>query len=289
MKRPALRTPGKTSEPGAESPAFEPESAAAGGALARGLRILQALVEATRPLSASEIAQACGLDVSTTQRLLKTLLHAGYALRDARSKRYLASPNVIFPLPLYHPWNVIRRDALPAILALRDKVGLTAGIVAFPLRERILLELAPGRDPLTPDYRTWMSSPLHASGSGKVLLASLAAPERQALLGAAPLKRYTDFTLSDRGALDKDLAQGHGRGYFFACDDYIVGLRVAAAPVHALDGGVVGCFFAAGGSASLPDGRLDEIGRAVKQSADLFSHASQSFRSLNDFVKACLR
>jgi DNA-binding IclR family transcriptional regulator len=75
----------------------------------------------------------------------------------------------------------------------------------------------------------------------------------------------------------------------FACDDYIVGLRVVAAPVHALDGAVVGCFFAAGGSASLPDERLDEMGRAVKQSADLFSQASQSFRSTHDFVKACLK
>jgi DNA-binding IclR family transcriptional regulator len=267
----------------------EPPAKAQGGALTRGLRILDALIQATRPLSASEVAQSLQLDVSTTQRLLRTLVSGGYALRDERSKRYLASPNVLFPLPLYHPWNLIRREATPAIVALRDKLGLTAGLVAYPLRQRILLELAPGRDPLTPDYRTWMSSPLHASGSGKILLASMPASERPALLGPAPLRTFTAFTITDPRELEKELAAGLARGYVFACDDYIVGLRVAAAPVVALDGTVVGCFFVAGGSASLPDERLDEMGLAVKQSADLFSHASQSFRSLNDFVKACIR
>lgn len=259
-----------------------------GGALGRGLKILGTLIQATRPLSATEVSQSCQLDVTTTQRLLRTLTASGYALRDEPTRRYLASPNVMFPVPLYHPWNLIRREATPALLALRDRLGLTTGVIAFPLRQRILLELAPGREPLAPDYRTGMSSPLHASGSGKTLLAALTPAERRSMLGPAPLKRFTPHTITDVDKLERDLAQGRERGYYLACDDYIVGFRVVAAPIVSVDRAVVGCFFAAGAAADLDGARLDEAGRIVKQSADLFSHASQSLRSHDDFVKACI-
>lgn len=257
---------------------------AASGSLHRGFRVLEAMVEATRPLSSLEIAQRCGFDPSTAHRLVQSLAAGGYLLRDEGSKRYVASPKVLFPLPLYHPWNVVRRDAQPALTALRDQLGSTVGLVMFCFGQRILLELAPGRDSLSPDYKTWLASPLHASGSGKILLASLSSAERRDRLGPEPYERFTARTATAAEALDRELEEGMARGYVLACDDYIAGFRVAAAPIRSADGTIIGCFFSSGRASGFPDERLHEIGLVLRQAADLFSRTTPSLRGVGEFL-----
>ena len=261
-----------------------PPTEKSGGSLARGFRILQVLIEATRPLTSAEIAHHCGFDPSTAHRLVQALASGGYVLRDQQTKRYIASPKVLFPLPLYHPWNVIRRDAMPALTALRDQLGSTVGFVAFCFGQRVLLELAPGRDPLSPDYKTWLTSPLHASGSGKILLMTKTPAERRGLLGSDPFERFSNHTTIHAKALDDELAESLARGYVLACDDYILGFRVVAAPIRAADGAVIGCFFSSGRASGFPDERLRDIGLVLKQAADLFSRTTPSLRGIADFL-----
>src|SRR5260370_41543766 len=63
----------------------------------------------------------------------------------------------------------------------------------WPLR----LHLSEGGDSLPP----------HCCASGKLLLAHLAAPERQRLLGLMPLQRFTERTITDRAVLESELAR----------------------------------------------------------------------------------
>lgn len=261
-----------------------PRSAKTSGSLARGFQILDILIAANRPLTSAEIAERCGFEPSTTHRLVQNLAARGFVVRSENTKRYLASPRVLFPLPLYHPWNVIRRDAMPALTALRDHLGSTIGLVLFMFGERVLVDLAPGKDPLSPDYKPWLSSPLHASGSGKVLLMSMGSEERRRILGTGPLERFTDETVQSLEALDAELAESLERGYVLACDDYIPGFRVVAAPIRTQDGAIIGCFFSSGRNAGFPDERLKAIGHSIKQTADLFSKTTPSLRGIADFL-----
>lgn len=52
-------------------------------ALSRGLNILRILVEATGPLSATDIARRCGLHQSSASRILATLAEEGYVRKDS--------------------------------------------------------------------------------------------------------------------------------------------------------------------------------------------------------------
>lgn len=259
-------------------------AANASGPLGRALRILEIAIEAARPLSSAEIAQRCGLDPSTAHRLVQALTGTGHLLRDEATKRYLPSPKLIFPLPLYHSWNLIRRDAAPALAALRDQLGLTTGFVVFYLGQRVLVELAPGRDPLSPDYSTWLSSPLHASGSGKILLLAASPAERKRLLGPPPYEKFTAHTVTDHAALERELEESADRGYVLASDDYIVGFRVVAAPIRMPSGAIVGCFFCSGRSAGFTDRAAPDIGLAVKHAAELFSRTAPSLQTMAELI-----
>jgi IclR family transcriptional regulator, acetate operon repressor len=253
--------------------------------LGRALQIVGALVDATRPLASAEIAKQCGIDASTAHRLVRSLVLEGYVLRNS-AKRYVASPKLLFPLPLYHPWNVLRRDAEPILLNLRDQLGFTTGLVVFCLGERILVELMTGRDALSPDYRTWLASPLHASGSGKVLLMAVPAPVRRSLLGAEPLEKFTDHTVTSLAKLESELGEAARRGYVLACDDYIAGFRVVAAPVRTAAGEIVGCLFSSGRMTTFSDAAIPQVGVALKNAAEVFSFASPALHGLGNLLSA---
>lgn len=251
--------------------------------LGRAFQVLSVLIEAIRPMSTIEIAQRCELDTSTVHRMLQSLAFEGYVLREESTKRYFGHPRLLLPLPVYHPWNVSRRDAGPALIALRDQLGFTTGLIVFCLGQRILLELAVGRDPLGPDYQTCLSSPLHASGSGKVMLMGMSVAARQRALGAEPYERFTPKTATVAEFLDRELAEAEKRGYVLACDDYVPGFRVVAAPLRA-GSTIVGCLFSSGRSTGLSDDALPQVGSAIRQSAEFLSVALPSLRNLADLL-----
>lgn len=253
------------------------------GPLGRAFAILRTTVAAGGPLSAHEIADRCSFEPSTAYRVIRALQADGYLIRNERTKKYLPSPQMLFPLPPYNPWNLIRRDAVVTLMALRQRVQLTSGLVIFTFGERILLELASGADPLAAEYDTWLASPLHASGSGKILLMSLSDHERLERLGEGPYSRHTPHTITDPEELLKDLSKSEQRGFVLSCDDYIPGFRVIAAPI-VVGARIIGCIFSSGRSSSLPDATISEAARAVKEAAELFSRATPNLRLLPELL-----
>lgn len=251
--------------------------------LARARKVLEVVFDATRPLSALEIAKRCELDPSSSHRLVQNLAACGYLLRDEDSKRYLPHPRMLFPFPIYHPWELVRRDGATLVMPLRDRLSLTTGLVIFYLGARVLLELAPGRDPLSPSYRTVLSSPLHASGSGKIFLMKHTEEERREILGPEPFEKFTSATIQDYRALNLDLAQCMERGYASAIDDYMSGFRVVAAPIDVGDQ-IIGALFCSGGVSSLSDEKIPEVGEEVRRSAMLFSKATPNLRLLLELL-----
>jgi IclR family acetate operon transcriptional repressor len=251
--------------------------------LVRARRVLEVVYEATRPLSSLEIARRCDLDPSSAHRLVQNLAASGFLLREEESKRYLPHPRMLFPFPIYHPWELVRRDAGTVVRPLRDRLLITTGFVVFYFGSRILLELAPGSDPLSPSYRTVLTSPLHASGSGKMLLMQYAQEERRELLGPGPFEAFTPRTLVDHDGLNADLDQARRLGYVTAVDDYIMGFRVVAAPIT-IEDQMVGCLFCSGGSTVLPDERVEQVGQEVQRAAMLFSRATPNLRLLSQLL-----
>lgn len=270
---------------GVEKAVHTHEDAALDAPLARARKVLEVVFEATRPLTALEIAKRCDLDPSSSHRLVQNLAACGFLIRDEESKRYLPDPRMLFPFPIYHPWELVRRDASSLVMPLRDRLQLTTGLVIFYFGSRVLLELAPGRDPLSPSYRTVLSSPLHASGSGKVFLMAQSEAQRRKILGLGPFEKFTPQTIVDHETLTADLARGAQRGFVSAVDDYMSGFRVVAAPLS-VDDSVIGCVFCSGGSALFPDQKIDEVGEEVKRTTMLYSRAAPNLRILAQLLGA---
>lgn len=256
------------------------------GTLARGLAILDFIRTADRPLTLADIVESCGLDVSTTHRLLQMLHTSGYILRDEKTKRYVGSPKLLFPLSIYSPLSDFRREAGLTANRIRSQTGQTAGFVLFCLDERIIVEVSAGMSSLTLAYDTWLQSPIHASVSGKILILSKGEARRRAYIEALDLQRHTEYTICDADALEAELSESYGRGFVTARDEYFVGLTAIGAPIWSQAGACLGCTFLNVRSADVDMGDIETFGAVLKNEANLFSHATPCLEPVGRILNA---
>lgn len=250
------------------------------GLLQKGLRVIETLIAAQQPLSLTGISEETGIDTSSAHRIMKILTTGGYALRDPRSKRYLPGPRAMYPLGLYHPLNVARRDALPLLRELCDETGQTVAMLVFLYGERIALEVLLGIERLTPFYETHVRRPLHSAASGKLLLATYSAEQRAALLGPPPYPSFTPFTITDTDTLDACLKEATRNGFATAADEAFIGLSAVAAPITTANGSTVGCFTIFGSSKNVTRERIPDYGEKLVRAAQLFTYMSPALETL---------
>lgn len=249
------------------------------GTLARGLVVLNVVIDSPQPLSLAEIASQSRLDQSTTLRLLRALEDSKYVVRSPGLKRYLPSPRAIRPLPLLHPIEQFRRDTATVLSDLAEEVGQTVVLALFVGFERLVVDIAQRPGSLSPYYDTWLTGPVHASAVGKSLLLNLDADSRRSLLGPEPFRRFTPSTIVDYAAFEADLRISRERGYAATRNEYRIGLTAIGATISTWSGYSVGCLVVTGHSRSFEEEqRFEQTGAAVRRAADLIPFKANSLR-----------
>ncbi|MCC5810116.1 MAG: IclR family transcriptional regulator [Ectothiorhodospiraceae bacterium] len=251
----------------------------ANGPLLRGLSVLRAVLDAPAPMTLAELADRTGLDSSTTLRLAQTLAPEGYLVRHEAGKRYSPGPRALNMLSPYHPMNTFRRETADILQQLRDHCGETIGLIVFVGTERLIVDIAQGREALAPFYDTWLRTPLHAAASGKLLLATMGPRRLRSMLGAEPFAAPTQHTITSYEALDTELTTARLKGYAQSIDEVHVGLTAIAAPVQH-EGGTLGCIVTVGSSTRLSRQNFESAGDALSDAAALIGAATPSVRPL---------
>jgi len=232
-------------------------------------RILGCLISSPRPATTQSIATALQLEPSTVNRILNGLVNDGFLKKDSTLRTFYPSASLLFPVPLFHPINASAEKIWSQVLQLRNEWSLTAGFVIFYGLDRVLYALATGSDPLTSQYDTILKSPIHASGSGRLLLASLPEQQRLDLLGPEPLHAYTSRTTTTHKDILEEIAQIDKDRYVACKDDYVEGFSVVASPVK-FRSRIVGCFFISGRSSQLCAKGLSNLGESLAKHSSLF-------------------
>ncbi len=222
-------------------------------AVDKALGILD-LLESARSggTSLAEIADAANLPKPTAHRLLASLEARGY-VHHAEAGRYTLGPRLISLGQVAAAGSTLQSLARPVLDRLVEVCGET---VHLGVLHGDVLMYIDRREPQDVAVRlATLPSPmstLHASASGKVLLA-FADPASVEQVISAGLPRYTETTLSDADALRRELGRVRAQGYAINEQERFVGVRAVAVPVHRRDGTVAAALSAAG-----PIQRVDE-------------------------------
>lgn len=204
--------------------------------LDRGLRIIQDLIDADRPLRMQEIAQRYDIDKASAYRFLNTLQQFGIARKDRHTKRYTVGSRLLSWLALSRSRLPLIDLARPSLRALTAATRQSAHLAILSHDKVLLVDYVAADSVVQIKNRIGVLEPLHCTAVGKAILACLPEHDRNALLDDMELVRFTPTTITSRPALERQLAQIRAEGIAVDRAEFSDLLYCVAVPVRGADG-----------------------------------------------------
>jgi DNA-binding IclR family transcriptional regulator len=237
----------------------------------RALAFMETVAQARRPPRLKEVAQALGLNTTTSYHLLNTLLSAGYLVRDADGSLRIGSRAAILYQGLVRHF-VIGRDLMPVVEELSARTGETAYVAALNRQGVVIQALAEGDHAVrATGLYVGFSGSEHIRASGKAVLAHLPAAPRDAMLARC----MADATEDQLQAAAADLEKVREQGWAIDEGRFQDGVCCISAPFFGSSGAVAGSV-----SVSVPATRFaatrgaiaDAVRDAAAQASTILGH-----------------
>jgi DNA-binding IclR family transcriptional regulator len=229
----------------------------------RAVRVLEILARSGGS-GVSEVAADLQVHKSTAFRLLAALEERGLVEQNSDRGKYQLGFGILRLASAIPVRLGLVRQARPVLDQLAAQLGETVNLAV--IREHYAVNVAEALGPSAISAQTWMGqlTPLHATSSGKVLLAHLDQAQRDEVLEASGLPALTAATITSRAALEKQLEQALIDGYASTFEEYEVGLNAVAVPVRDHTGAVVAAVSVSGPAFRLGPERMREVTAALQ-------------------------
>lgn len=201
-------------------------------AVARAIRLLQALGDGRPEASLTELARRVGIHKSTAYGILATLAAEGIVERDPATRRYRLGRSLAV-LARAAGGPDIRVLARPYLARLRRLSGETVAVHEPDGRGSVILASDESPHQLRVSAPPGHRLPPFAGAVGKVVWAF--APPPPGLPRRLPA--YTPRTITDPDAYRRELEGVRRRGIAFDDREYLPGVRAVSAPVFRARGG----------------------------------------------------
>lgn len=238
-------------------------------ALDRGLAVLEYLDQHPAGRTMVETARDLGLPKNAVFRITLTLLRCGYLERDDGSKRLrLGHKTLTLGYGAIGEGRSLVEQSLEQMRALRTATGETVCLSVLANGEGFVLESVPGTHLFRCTVDPGMRQPLHASASGKAILAHLPQGELEDVLLQVQLIRLTPNTITTKTRLREELRSVREHGYALDRCEHVDGAMCVAAPIFDRQGHAVASVTVTAPAGRMPREKLSALGRMVRQHAD---------------------
>jgi DNA-binding IclR family transcriptional regulator len=230
--------------------------------LRSALRVLMAFCEEQQDFGVGELAEQCRLSKGQVSKVLATFAEFGLLTQSPDSRRYQVGSRLYALGSRYLNFDTLCRGAMPVMRDLVESTGHSARLSVLD-GDRVLYLLG-FEGPLFMDtgWRagTWL--PVHATSSGRVLLATMDA-ERARRLRPQRLEIFTSRTITDLDEIDRRVEQARTQGFAVQRDETTPGLGVISAPVYGRGGQPLGTLGLAFPSHVVPADQEPQLIRAL--------------------------
>jgi DNA-binding IclR family transcriptional regulator len=197
----------------------------------KAITLLRATAEDTNA-NVSSLARAAGIPRATALRMIQTLEQEGFLLRIPGDDRVLLGPELLRLARSTDEQLLLREVARPIISDLVGEIGETVTLsVVAPDGGLDLVSQVDAPAHLRPQSWVGQRFPLHASASGKVLLATYDEERLERFL-AEPLARFTAATITTAEVLRAELERVREQRYALARDEEEEGLTGIGTGIH---------------------------------------------------------
>lgn len=235
----------------------------------RGANILRILGQGVTRVE--DIHPRVGLSRSTTHRLLKSLVAAGFAYQNPINRNYHVGSLVLQLVSnpsISHQILII--CALDELRYLRDVSGETVLIIMASGDQRFVLKQMSSTQKLAYHWEDGATGPIYAGSSGKLLLSQFGDPQIEQILRTVDFSPITSSTITDADVLKGEIKKIRKKGYATSIGEDVDGSIGVSVPVLGYTCPVALCILA-------PEFRLKPI-NVLKEMKDSASRIEKKLR-----------
>lgn len=186
--------------------------------LERVVGILEVVAENPAPMTASAVAGAVGLSLSTTSRLMRELSEEGLLERGYEGGAYSLGARVLSLARAALQPSDLLEAAIPEMQALRDLTGETVSLHVRRGGSRVCMAQVQSPHPVRRVVPVGFMAPLHIGATGEMLLAQASTHEVDAYLEEVGLSR------AKRSEVKRRVKAARDQGWAAAVDALAEGL-----------------------------------------------------------------
>lgn len=230
----------------------------------RALGILELLGNADYHLGISEIAAASDLPLSTTHRLLTTLMKLGYVEQNPETNKYTLGVRILQLRGAVIGHLTLGVHAMPIMKTLMNRVNETVHLAILNEGEIVYIERVEGLKTQGMYTRIGKRAPAHCTALGKVMLAFI--PQHvwyDDVIHRRGLKRFSPTTITTEAQLMEELNCIRQHGYAVDNGETGEAVRCVAGPIYDYTGGVVAALSVSGPQTQVTVDRVPELSDGV--------------------------
>lgn len=233
----------------------------------RAAQILEMLSDEPQ-LTISEISRRLQVHRSTAFRLLGTLEHHDLVEQDGSRGAYRLGFALLRMANSVTQRLDFSREAQACCDALAQELSETVNLAILDAGYAVTITQTVG-DRMVGVARQYVGQrgPLHATSTGKMLLAHAGEPELERLVSRG-LESFTGMTISDPEVLRAELEAIRGRGWSSAVAEWEEGINALAVPVRDAAGEVIAALSTTAPAFRLPESRFAELAEVLRGQAD---------------------
>lgn len=232
----------------------------------RAAQILRLLSEAPH-LTITEVARQLDVHRSTAFRLLGTLEAHGLVEQEHERGAFRLGISLLHMANSVAAQMDFSKDAQACCDTLAAELQETVNVAILDEGYAMTITQATDDQMLSVSHQyVGQRGPLHATSTGKVLLAFAGEDEFQRLVERG-LDSFTGMTMTDPEVLRSELSTVRQRRWASAVAEWEPGINALAVPVRGKDGQVAAALSITGPSFRLPESRFSELAKLLTRRA----------------------
>lgn len=245
---------------------FTESSAGTVQSLDRALRVLVAIARVGR-VTLTDLSLTVGVPTATTHRILTTLQKHDFVTFNEDRQDWLVGVEAFRTGASFLKQTNLVEIARPIMQLLMEQTGETANLAVRQYAEVVFIGQVETQNPVRALFPSGTRTAMHASGTGKAILAELPEDQVRQLLAKTGLRRFNTNTHTTPEKLFEDLEVTRKRGYSLDCEERYDGMSCIGAAIFDELGDPCAGVSISGPSIRFDDSRIAEFGTAVKNAA----------------------
>ncbi|CCK78592.1 MULTISPECIES: IclR family transcriptional regulator [Desulfobacula] len=232
--------------------------------------ILDAISKSSQGLRISEISNRLDISKSTVHGITAALEDQGAIIRDSISKRYTIGITLMELGKAAYERIDFKNIAKPIMEELMEQCQESVFLGVRNGDSATIIDIVESRKDLKISSPIGTSLPLVAGAIGKTFLSLMEPKDLKKYLDSNPLVKFTPNTIMDKNQYTKELEKVRDNGFATDDEEYILGVRAAAAPIKRC-GAYTPAIWVVGFKASMSDKKIQIIIEQTKTAADRIS------------------